>query len=307
MKNYSFETPGRLHLRVENKCGDVYLIARPGTTTDVEVTSGGGNGDELEEGTRVEHRQAGGGPGHAGGERGHTVVVDVPAPGRLLRSMGAWNGWVALRVELPEGADVEVSVAAGDITAEGAFGQARLSSASGDISVGRVDGDFRANTASGDVSASAVGGKTEVTTASGSVTLEVAQGPSRIRTASGDVVIKGGGGHVSAQSASGDVRIGEVLNGCQVQTASGDQELERAVSGKARLETMSGDLTVRVPKGTAVSVELETVTGSLSSEIELSAERPGDQSGAANEEEGRSFLEVNARTVTGDVEIKRLH
>jgi DUF4097 and DUF4098 domain-containing protein YvlB len=298
MSHYSFETPSPLRLRVENKLGDVYLLARPGSTTVVEVTGGGHSGEEMAGRTRVEH--------YAGSAQPDTIVVEVPNPQVLLRSLSSLGGWVAVRVELPEGTEVDISTAAGDIRADGAFGQAKLVSASGDIWAARIAGDFSANTASGDVGAGTVSGGTEVGTASGSVTLEMAQGPAHIRTASGDVTVQGSGGPVSVQTASGDVRIGEVLNGCQVKTASGDQELGRAVSGKARLETMSGDLRVGVPKGTAVSVELETITGALSSEIELSAERPGSQEGSRGAGADEPFLELSARTVTGDVKIKRL-
>ena len=300
MSHYNFETPGHVRLRVDNKSGEVRLRARPGSTTDVEVTGTGSSGQELEGGTRVEHQRDEGGSVH-------TVVVEVPSPQGFMRSLATWGASVTVRVNLPEGAEIQVSTAAGDIGAEGAYGEARLGTASGDISVDRVSGDLSASTASGEIKASLVEGKTELTTASGDVVCDLLHGPARIRTASGDVAVREAHAHLSTQTASGDVRVGELRDGCQLQTASGDQELERAVSGHAQLQTMSGDLVVGVPRGTDVAVDAETMTGNLSSEIELSTEPPGNEpTGLAGAGPGGHRLELKARTVTGDLVIKRV-
>lgn len=302
MSHYNFGTPGHVRLQVDNKSGDVRVRARPGMTTEVEVTGVGSLGADLEAATRVEHRES-------DDASGHTVVIEVPNPTRLLRP-SSWNASVTVRIDVPDGADIEISTAAGDIAAEGAYGEARLNTASGDITVGDTSGDLNANAASGEIRARSVGGKAELSTASGDIDCEVLHGPARARTASGDVTIKKAHSHVSAQTASGDVRLGELQDGCHVQTASGDQELERAVSGRARLHTMSGDLRVGVPRGTSVAVEAETMTGNLSSEIDLSQEQPsaaGDAVAAGTEGDGQGrSLQVNARTVTGDLTITRV-
>jgi DUF4097 and DUF4098 domain-containing protein YvlB len=242
--------------------------------------------------TRVEH--------HSGEDLAHSVVIDVASPRGLLRSPATWNGSVTVRVELPEGADIDVSSRAGDISADGAFGHARLASASGDVAVTSVGGDLHANTASGEIRAGSVRGKAEVSTASGTVGCELLHGPTRLRTASGDITIKAARAHVSAQTAYGDVRIAELRDGCQLQAASGDLEVERAVSGRAKLQTMNGDVTVGVPRGTAVAVDAQSLTGELSSEIDLDAERPPRESegpGGPADQAGDRWLELNARTV----------
>ncbi len=300
MSHYKFETPGHLELRVDNKTGDVRLRARPGTTTEIEVIGTGSGGEELVGNTRVER---------SGEDLAHTIVIDVPSPRGLLRSLAIWNGSVTVRVELPEGADIDVSTGAGDISADGAFGHARLASASGDVSVTSVDGDLHANTASGEIRTGSVQGRAEANTASGTIGCELLHGPTRLRTASGDITVKTARAHVSAQTASGDVRITELFDGCQLQAASGDLELERAVSGRAKLQTMSGDVTVGVPRGTAVAVDAESLTGDLSSEIELDTERPlgeAEGPGGPTSEAHERRLELSARTVSGDVLIKRV-
>lgn len=301
MSHYSFDTPGKLVLRIDNKCGDVRLLARPGTSTEVDVDGIGASASQLVDATEVEHRPS---RDEAGTD---VVVVNVPRPGGILRSLLNVNSPVTVSVHLPEGADVEVSTAAGDITADGAFGGATLNTASGGIRVTAVSGDLHANTASGDFSVVSVTGKAELASASGDIDCGTLEGRARIRTASGDVSVKVGRSHVTVESASGDVRIGEISDGCQVKTASGDQELERAVSGRARLETMTGDVTVGVARGTMVEVDAETLSGSISSDIALGDERPAppapDSAGADHD---NAWLELRARTVSGDLTIKRV-
>ena len=60
---------------------------------------------------------------------------------------------------------------------------------------------------------------------------------------------------------------------------------------------MSGDVTVGVPSGRGVAVDARSMSGELSSEIELDGERsaPGDG----------TVVRVTAHSVSGDVEILR--
>lgn len=99
------------------------------------------------------------------------------------------------------------------------------------------------------------------------------------------------------------LRLPEGLtDGCRLQSASGDQKVQRLVSGRAFLQTVSGDLVVAIAQGTAVAVEAETITGDVSSEIELGAEVPPAPGPAGA---GQAQVDLNARTVSGDVRVKR--
>jgi hypothetical protein len=57
VSHYNCQTPGHVQLRVENKAGGIHLKARPGDSTDVDVSRTGTVGAELAESARVEHRQ----------------------------------------------------------------------------------------------------------------------------------------------------------------------------------------------------------------------------------------------------------
>lgn len=287
-----FDTPGPVWLRVQNKAGEVRLVSHAQSTTEVEISGADGAG-ELLAATRVEHQQSGG---------GHRVTVEVPLRTGLLRSLFSGDNDVLVAVRVPEGCSVEVETAAGNITAEGSFGGAQLHTASGDISAGTVQGDLDVHTATGDVSIGSVGGEVKLTTASGDVRCGSLARGGVVKTATGDVGIEAALGHLSVTTASGDIKVGELNDGCRLQSASGDQQVRRLVAGRSLLHTASGDLVIGIARGTAVAVEAETLSGDMSSEIELGAEDPvGPGSGGA----AGARAELHARTVSGDVRIKR--
>lgn len=291
---YKFETPGHVELRVENKLGDVRLSTHEVPVTEVEIIASGGQGGADDQGAVVEHREL---------AHGHEVLVQVPAQPGLLRSLLRLHGQVTVNVRAPVGLSAEVSTAAGDIRADGRLGTATLASASGDIAAEIVTGALSARSASGDISAALVAGEADLTTASGDVRLGTLSSGGRVKTASGQVTVGTAHGYLSVQSASGDVSVGELVGGCKFRTATGSHTVDRLVGGEVSFETVSGDLSLGVARGTTVAVEVNTISGDLSSEIELdSSEVVGsDEEG----ELGSPRLNLRARSVSGDVRIKR--
>jgi hypothetical protein len=284
-----FETPGQVTLRVINQSGDVEVRTHERPTTEVELHPSGDNGDEIVRRTRVEHHCS---DGH------HDVVVDVPrrAAGRLGLLFGRGSG-VRVVVRLPELSRIGIETTSGAITASGRYGAASLDTASGEAVVGAVEGDVSVNTASGDVEVASAGGSTRIRTASGDVRGGALAGDVSVNTASGDVRIESAGGRLVVNTASGDITVGDVSDGCTIRSASGDQQIRRARAGEARLDAVSGDLVIGVPRRTVVDVDAQSVTGDLSSEIDLD--------GAADHAGGEASLKVRARTISGDVRVTR--
>lgn len=294
MKQLRFDTPGEVELRVENKAGAVRLSTAAGTATEVDVTGTGPAADEVAEQTRVEHRKLDDGR--------HHVVVEVPSRGGLLRSLLGGGTNVLVSVRLPEGSAIEVVTTSGAVTAEGRFGPASIDTVSGAVSVSDVDGDFKARSTSGTVALGSVSGEVKVVTVSGPVRCGSLGAAGRARSTSGDITVEVAQGPLSVKTTSGDVSVGELASGCQFQTASGDQRVKRLVAGQARFETVSGNMTVGIARGTVVAVDAETVTGALSSDIELDANQdapPGPDG------PGGARAEVRARSVSGDLHIGR--
>ena len=289
-----FDTPGRVLVRVDNKAGDVRLKTHTATSTEVEVSAVRAGGEDLVGSTRVEHFEDDG---------RHRVVVEVPSPGGLLKSLLRGANEVLVTVRAPEGADLEVSTSSGDVGADGRFGCITIDTASGDVSAGTADGDVEIHSASGHITVGSVGGRTEVASASGDVRCGTLGDKAELKTASGDISVQVSTGHLSVASASGDVNVGELVQGCELRTGSGDQRVGRLVAGPATFESASGDVTVAVARGTLLAVEAETVSGEVLSEIELGQDWP--PSGEGDDGAPGPKAQLNADSVSGDVRVKR--
>jgi hypothetical protein len=293
MGQQHFDTPGEVEIRVENKAGPVRLRTHTTPTTEVEVMATGPMGQEAVAHTLVEHTDLGG---------RHRISIEVPHRGGLVRSLFRSGTDVLVTVQLPEGAAIDVTAAAGPVTAEGRFGDSSIATASGTMSVGAVDGGFEARSASGNVTVGSVAGKTDIATASGSVRCGRLLGPGHLKTASGDIAVEVARGRLTVRTASGDFTAGELADGGQFETVSGDSDIGRLVAGRSSIKSVSGNVTVGVARGTAVIVDAETFTGNLSSEIELGEDEPAGDDGPAHD---GPRAELRARTVSGDLRIER--
>ena len=125
--------------------------------------------------------------------------------------------------------------------------------------IGRVGGSLKVQTAAGDLSSGPVGGNAEV------------------KTAAGDVNLDEVGGSVTIHSASGDLRVGAVTQ------------------GKVELKSVSGDMLVGVRRGSRVWMDVKTVTGDASSDLD---------SGFDDDGEG-PLVELKATAMSGDIKIVR--
>ena len=157
--------------------------------------------------------------------------------------------------------------------------------------------DLEVNVASADVEGRGRYGDVRINTASGDVQLDDVEGEARIDSASGDVRIERVGS-AKLNSASGDIRIDEAADGADVNTASGDVELRSVTAGEVKVNSASGDVEVGIAKGSRLWVEAQSLSGDTSSELEL-------ESGAPIETDDGPLVELKARTLSGDVNVKR--
>jgi DUF4097 and DUF4098 domain-containing protein YvlB len=155
----------------------------------------------------------------------------------------------------------------------------------------------RANLASTDISGRGRYSEIDLKVASGDVEFEEVSGEAGINTASGDVQL-GRVGTAKVNSASGDVQIDESAEGADVNTASGDVEIGSVASGDVRINSASGDIEVGIAKGSRLWVDAQTLSGDTSSELDL-------EPGVAAETEEGPLVELKARSMSGDVSIKR--
>lgn len=152
-------------------------------------------------------------------------------------------------------------------------------------------------TASADVRATGRYAEVRGRTASGDVTLTEAASV-RIETASGDLRVDDmrSGGRLHA--VSGDIHVGQVSGDVDVNAVSGDIDLAAVTQGAVEVRSVSGDVTVGVPPGVRVHVDVTTVSGDLTSEVDLNDAPAGDDTAGPS-------VAIRGKTVSGDLRVRR--
>ena len=266
----TFQTPGKVRMRISIGFGDVQVASHVEPRVDVELIPL--RNDEITR-TAIDEAVV------EASERGDRTEIVVE-----IQRKGGWGFLgrgpsVGVRVHCPQDTAAEVTTASADVTTRGELGDIEVKSASGDVAVETV-GSLRATTASGDVSAAEVRGEANVKTASGDVEIRLAHGALSLNLASGDAVVSEAKGPVS------------------VATVSGDQEIRAVETGEVKLQSVSGDVRVGVRPGRRLWIDATSVSGSMTSELPM-------ESGIEGAAGGDPEIELRARTVSGDVRIVR--
>ena len=281
----TFETPGAVQLYVENEVGLIAITASQTRSTIVSLEPATPGAEELIERAIVECRSI---------PNGHAVGVRVSRRNgmRYVRREA-----VIVRVEVPEESVVKVMAGSADVEIMGPVGSVDVSTASGDISTDDVAADVTAKSGSGDVTLGTVGGDLRVHTASGDLRCSSVAGTVLFATASGDVEVGAARNRVEVKGTSGSVRLGELSHGARIMNVSGDVRVLSVDRGTVHVRSVSGDVSVGVARGVDLHVDVETMTGSVNSEIPL-----GDAPGPAHHD-GR--VDLSVRSVSGNVDIAR--
>jgi DUF4097 and DUF4098 domain-containing protein YvlB len=270
----TFSTPGPVSLYLEVGSGGVTIHTDDTQETAVDVS--GKNADAV----LVE-------------QRGDEIAV-VARQGR-----GGFFGSSAdvdVHVSLPHSSRVTTKLGSADLRAMGRLGQSLLRSGSGDLAIEDVDGDLAVETGSGDFGAERVSGDLRVKSGSGDVTVERVDGSVSVSTGSGDVEVETAGGPVEVRSGSGDLRVREALRDVALSTASGDLLVDRMHRGQLAAKNVSGDISVGIPAGIPVWTDITSMTGTVQSNLE----------GAGEPDEGQEYIELRAKTVSGDIHLEQL-
>jgi hypothetical protein len=279
MRRETFSTPGPVRLDLELPAGAIEIETAVTDETHVELDALSGNEQvqEMVADARIELHRRG---------DGYEVTVEVRT------RHGVWISFskgpdirigspeMRLRVTCPKDAALDVRTKSADVDARGDYGDVDVKTASGDVHVERAAG-------------------AEVKTASGDVHFDEVDGLLDVKSASGDVAVGAVARDANIQLVSGDVWVREAGDSVSLNTVSGDQRLDAVVKGRMELRAISGDIMVGIRRGSRVFIDANTVSGSTSSEFELSdapQQEPDPDS---------PLVELFAKTVSGDVRIER--
>ena len=266
MYEFATDTPVSIDLRVA--AGRCDLTAEPRDTATVEVEPLNPGDDRAIQAAADTIVQLSGGQ----------LTIKTPDTSGVGWLFGRRTAKLRITIAVPTGSSLEAKVASADLVCTGTLATVSVNNASGDVQLDQVTGDVSMNSASGDVRVAYVGGNLKA------------------NSASGDIDAGRVDGDVAHNSASGDTRIGETHGTVRIHSASGDVRIDAVVAGSVRANTASGDLIFGVPAGTGVWMDLNTASGTTSSDLSIGGERP-----LAGHD-----VELRGSTASGDIEIHRV-
>lgn len=126
---------------------------------------------------------------------------------------------------------------------------------------------------------------------------------------SGDVSVTGAHGDVSASSVSGDLRLDRLhATSVRASTVSGTIDVrvdELTGRGDLTFHSVSGDVTLEVPKGFEADLSLSTVSGDVDSDFPLTLGGSGRMSRHRVEARiGNGGRRLDVSTVSGDLRLR---
>jgi len=229
-------------VRVENIKGSI--VVRTWARPEVRITGTLGKGAEKL---------------HVEGDASN-LEVSVKYPD----SRGGWNLWgrddsrmepTILELTIPSRASLEVESVAANVDVQQMAGRR--------LSVSSVSGAVVVTASSP--------GEAEFGNVSGDTTLRITTPRVQVESVSGDVHLQGGlTGEVSMESVSGDLRlVAPALSELNLSTVSGDIDARAALrpGGSIDGETLSGTLSLRLPRGTGARLRAESFSGDIDSPV----------------------------------------
>jgi DUF4097 and DUF4098 domain-containing protein YvlB len=264
----TFEVTGPVELDVRLASGEIEVDANLDGGVEVELVAHDEESQRLVDDARVELLDRPGRP---------VVVVDVPNKKGFSFGFSFGRGGIECRIRCPHESGLQVKSKSADLEVRGTLGGLAVTTASGDVEVDDVTGGVSIKGASSDFAARTVGAL-------------------NVQTASGDVEVGTASGPVSVNTASGDVTIRSADDNLSVNTVSGDQTLDAVRVGHVSAQSVSGDVSIGVRRGSRVYLDCSSVSGDTSSELDLQSDAPAGEG---------PLVEVRARTVSGDIEIRR--
>lgn len=264
MSEYPGSTPISANITLAS--GDCIVTAEQRDNTTVSVTphKNDAKSKEAAEATKVDFRDG-------------RLTIRGPE-GMTGWLFGRGSGSINIVVKVPLGSNVTVKAASAPISLQGEFNVASATTASGRITVEKA-------------------AECSVNTASGEIRVMECAGNANGNTVSGDLQIDRVGGDLKAKSVSGDVRIGTTDGDIQANSVSGDVSIGTVKSGFCKVNSVSGSVSIGVASGTGVWMDLNTVSGTTSSDLPV-----GDMPGGA-----KASLELRVSAVSGNIDLFRSH
>ncbi|WP_329741552.1 DUF4097 family beta strand repeat-containing protein [Dyella sp. A6] len=265
-----------VHVSISNTVGDVHVTGWD--RNEVQVTGDLGNGAR---------------PLAITGDDSHLEIKVQPKGG------GGWFNWnssnsmgsTTLDVHVPVGASLHVNVVSSSAAIDGLRG-----------------GSIKLDSISGRVRIDARTPSLEVDSVSGGVTFSGHADHADLQTVSGDIVAPSIGLDASLQTVSGHIQAGGgPWKQFKLSTVSGDANVNGSMApdGQIDIDSMSGDIDLRLPTDLSSTIHASTFSGDLHSDFgtpKTSQHGPGSSLVVTV---GQGNGSVKAETFSGDLRIHK--
>lgn len=188
-------------------------------------------------------------------------------------------------VTAPRTCTLEVNGVSHAVFVEGFEGDASFKTVSGEMTIRALNGSLSFNTVSGDMLLSDLTGALHMNTVSGDIKGTHLTGVLDLKTVSGDVELE--------QSSLPSVNASTVSGGLELQTSLGD--------GPYNFNSVSGDLTMKLPADAHCTAEVHSVSGDLS--IKLPVTSVSSHSGRQVTEVQGGGVKVFLKSISGNMEV----
>ncbi len=273
-KTFAVTSPARLSL--SNIRGSVEI--RPGEDGSIRVTAVKDTSRGDAKATEIELVQ----------EADGSVKVATRFPdGPIGWLWGSFPCPVEYVVTAPRRCSFKIQGVSNAATAAGFEGEFAFHSVSGEISLRQLTGPVKAGTVSGKIELEEVAGEIRLNTVSGRMRGRRLTGPVHVDTVSGRVELD--------DSSISSVDATAVSAGMDLETS--------LAGGPYRFNSVSGEVTLKVPEQTQCSAELHTVSGNL--RIGLPATSQSRGHGAQTAEVQGGGVKVYLGSVSGDLSIEK--
>ena len=177
---------------------------------------------------------------------------------RFTKPTRSQNSEVELQIEVPRRFDV------------------KLDSSGGGLSMDGVEGTFTGKTMGGEIDLHDVRGEAKLTTMGGTIEVDEAHEGADVHTMGGNIEIGDADRFVRAKTMGGDIHIDSIDGWVEATTMGGDVDVTVTGSGgDVKLVSMSGDITLHVPSGFSMELDLE-IAYTRNSQQDYKIETPYD-------------------------------
>ncbi|WP_147653658.1 DUF4097 family beta strand repeat-containing protein [Vulcaniibacterium gelatinicum] len=220
------------------------------------------------------------------------LVVRAQYPKRMGWGSGSRTEPTTLLLKVPTLASLEIESVAADVDVSGTAGRA-----------------LQVENVSGDVSIAGAPRKAQIESVSGDLTLTLNSDEVQVESVSGDIRLRGRlDGEIRAETVSGNLAVdsrGERVRRISTATVSGDVRMKVALApgGVIRAESVSGDLTLVLPRSLSARATGESFSGTLRA-AGAGVEKPKYGPGSSfSHRYGDGDGEIRIETFSGDAEL----